>query len=142
MLTIKTYEEDEKLYFRVLAGNGKQLAPGSSAPLRHGEARMSVWETRRETVQRGVDDDLTDEQIGALLGGLSSTSVWHGRKLLGIQRKPRKRKSFAQVFHPPVEAPPTGLETYVDEDGRTVTRCPTRYAAGVEMQTVTARPRR
>jgi hypothetical protein len=103
---------------------------------------MSVWESRRQTVQRGVDNDLTDEQIGALLGGLSSTSVWHGRKILGIERKPRKRKSFAQVFNPPAEVAPAGLETYTDGEGRTVTRCPTRYAAGVEMQTVTARPRR
>jgi hypothetical protein len=104
---------------------------------------VSIWEGRREIIQQGVDDGLTDEKIGTLLGGLSGASVCRGRKILGIKtRWKRSKKSVAEVFHKPAEAAPAELETYIDESGLTVTRCPTRYADGAGMQAVTARPRR
>jgi hypothetical protein len=77
-----------------------------------------------------VERGMTDRMIGAVYG-VEAQTIYHVRKRLGI---PAAERSGIPM------AAPTPLETYVDEDGLTVKRCPTRYA--VEMQPRTARPRR
>lgn len=91
-----------------------------------------------------VDNGLTDDQIGVVYG-VSGASVCRARKQLRIpaQYNAQFRRKPPVCFGAPPEPPPMLVgETYVDSTGLTVTRYPARYAAGAEMQSVTARPRR
>jgi hypothetical protein len=98
--------------------------------------KRTEWEARRAVIQRLVDADLTDAEIGAEIG-LDGWAVRRVRKLLGIA------SAFKQGQRRPVVPPraPDPVATYTDESGRTVTVYPTLYADGAFTQGCTARPR-
>lgn len=97
------------------------------------------WADHKADIVRMVEEDMTDAEIG-LVFNRTGAAIYQVRKRLGIPTKfKREPKSFRQVFD--AQEPLAG-ETYIDEAGLTVKKCPARYAAGALIQTVTARPRR
>ena len=93
--------------------------------------RTSKWEERRADIQRMVNQDMTDDQIGVVYD-VTRVTIYMARMRLGIASKPKAgSKRIRAVFAAQGPAPPPeALETYTDEHGRTITRCPRRYAEG------------
>ena len=101
---------------------------------------MGKWTAREAEIRKMVADGLTDDQIGARYGASGST-ICTVRKQLRIPTVFKRKRCAA--FGPAIEpVPPLVGVTYVDEKGLSVTRYPARYAAGVEMQNITARAKR
>jgi hypothetical protein len=100
---------------------------------------VGKWESRREEIQRMVDAGKPDEHIGVVYG-VTKSSIYQVRLRLKIKRPAVKKSSYL------VKAPQPELlpgEPYLDPElGVMVTPYPARYAAGADVQVVTARPRR
>lgn len=74
---------------------------------------------------------LTDAEI-AKLYGVCTMTIWHVRKKFKIpssSSQGRRKTAVERLFSSPEKIPLTG-ETYVDENGLTITRYPARTAYG------------
>ena len=100
---------------------------------------MSKWRGRETDIRRMVTAGLNDAQIGDVYD-VTAASICRIRKELGIPTQFKRKPPT--YFGAATQVPLLGGETYVDGAGLIVTRYPVRYAAGAEMQAVTARARR
>ncbi len=97
----------------------------------------SIWDERREAIQRMVAQEMTDAQIGVVFG-VTWSAVYQARHRLKIRRpKVKRQPTFGVEPTPPL----VGVKEF-DPDGQEFTRYPARYAEGAFVQGVTARPRR
>jgi hypothetical protein len=76
------------------------------------------------------------ERFGRTSGQVSCKLYEMRKKKLIPKRKRKKPIRIKPIWHePPLPVPiPAELPTYVDENGRTVKRCPTRWADGYDPQ--------
>lgn len=99
----------------------------------------SKWTCRLDLIRQMVADHKSDAEIGGLWE-VTGATIYQVRQKYKIMRFHVRRKP-TPARTPDTTTPLVG-EPYVDAEGLTVTRYPARYAAGVEMQVITARPRR
>ena len=103
----------------------------------------SEWVDRKADIERMVEAEMTDEEIGSKCGK-TGPAMFHIRKKLGI---PSNYRPVGNRFQKNIDAldtpePPIGEPYFNEELGRIVIRYPKRWAAGALVQAVTARPKR